>query len=420
MGSQKTSLIRIVLLMLLVFAAVFPVLTAKSEAQTNQNYWVTVKPTGDSQMYTSVDRNWTLSFEAVWSYGSNSGQPISDAVVSIEVFGASEGALGTLDLNTTSGYFVFNYSSSTADKITFTPTQLKTQDGAKWTSALVTNDGVQAYGLQSTPVTVWWDTFQVSLLSQDTDSSSAVALSVNITYQLLPQEGLTLPAADTYSNQTFLPKTVIGANVTINGVNAQETGSTSVYSAKTSTVFPTAYVLVKVSQSGWTTTNTALSFGQKANGVFWSYAEIIALIAVAATLLLYVMLARKPSRSASRGAIFLLIGSALLLATSVVSLYWGAVAVEASLHGFNWLILAVTSLCAFAVGALGGVMSLRRKNEALVIFAVCVPLIVNLSMVSYALGAYSLAVPWMFIFASTITSIASGLLIAHFDDQFTK
>jgi CHASE2 domain-containing sensor protein len=116
----------------------------------------------------------------------------------------------------------------------------------------------------------------------------------------------------------------------------------------------------------------------------------------------------------------LLIGSALLLATSLVSLYWSAVAVEASLHGFNWLILAVTSFCAFAVGALGGVMSLRRKNEALVIFAVCVPLIVNLSMVSYALSAYSLAVPWMFIFASTIASIASGLLIAHFDDQFTK
>ncbi len=65
-------------------------------------------------------------------------------------------------------------------------------------------------------------------------------------------------------------------------------------------------------------------------------------------------------------------------------------------------------------------MALRRKNQALAIFAVCIPLTVNVSMVTYALGIYSLAVPWVFIFASTVVSIISGVLIARFDDQFSK
>jgi hypothetical protein len=422
MRLQKSPLSQFVLLTLLLLIAISPVLLPKSDAQTNQNYWVTVKPTGDRQMYTTVGRNWTLSFEAVWSYGNSAGQPISNAVVTVKVAGASEGNLGSLQLNTTSGTFVFTYSSSIADKITFTPTQLKTEDGSKWTSALVTSDGAQAYGLLSAPVTIWWDTFQVSLVSQDTDSSRTVAVSVNVTYQLLPQEGLTLPAQDTYSNQTFLPKIASGVDVAINGVKAQETGSTSVYSAKSSTLFPTAYVLVAVSQSGWTATNTAFSFAQKANDVAWNYALLTIVILVALSLPLYFRLSRKPGRSvsASGRATFAYIGGVLLLATSVVSLYWGALALEAYLHGFSWFILAATGLSSFVLGTTGALMAFRRKNEALVIFAVCIPLIVNLSMVNYAIGAYALTVPWVFILAATAASIASGLLISHFDEQFAK
>ncbi len=419
---QKTSVARIVLLTLMLLAAVSPVFIAKSDAQTNQNYWVTVKPTGGSQMYTTVDRNWTLSFEARWSYGNSSGQLISNAVVTMKVSGASEGSLGTLQLNTTSGNFVFNYSSSVADKITFTPTQLKTQDGTKYASALVTDSGAEAYGLQSAAVTVWWDTFHVSATKANTSSSKTVDVSVNVTYLLLPQEGLTLPAQDTYSNQTVLPKIASGADVTINGIKAQETGSTGVYSAQTSTIFPSAYLLVAVSQNGWTTTQTAFSFTQKANQAIWNYAIIIIVILAAASLTLYFFMHKKPNQPSSspNRPMLPLIGGVLLLATSVVSLYWGALAIEASSHGFSWLILAVTGVSSFAVGVLGGVMALRRKNQALAIFAACIPLTVNVSMVTYALGAYSLAVPWVFIFASTLASIISGVLIARFDDQFPK
>jgi len=421
MRFKKVSAARIVLLMLL-FATVLPFLVARADAQSSANYWVTVKPNTDSQMYTTVNRNWTLSFEALWSYGSRSGQPISDATVTIRVSGVIEGAITTLKLNTTSGVFSFNYSSSTADKITFTPTELKAQDGAEYNSTLVTNDGSQAYGFQSTPVTVWWDTFQVSLIIHNTDTSNSVAVSVNVTYLLLPQEGLTLPSQDTYSNQTFLPKIARGVVVTINGVQAQEMAVSGVYSADVSTVFPAAYVLVAVSQNGWTTTYTAFGFTQKANEAVWSYALVIGLILVAVSVLLYFVLFKKPTHPASplSRANFPLIGGVLLLFTSFVSLYWGTLAVEATMHGFNWLILAVMGLVSFAFGTAGSVMSLKKRNEALVIFAVCVPLVVNVVVVKYAVDSYLLTIPWLSILASTAASIVSGILITNSDEQFSK
>jgi uncharacterized membrane protein len=422
MRFKKVSAARIVLLTLLLFATVLPVFIAEADAQSSANYWVTVKPNTDSQMYTTVNRNWTLSFEALWSYGSSSGRPISNAKVTIQVSGVKEGAITALQLNTTSGVFSFNYSSSTADKITFTPTELKTQDGAEYNSTLVKSGGSQAYGFQSTPVTVWWDTFQVSLINYNTGALRAVAVSVNVTYLLLPQEGLTLPSRDTYSHQTFLPKIVSGANVTINGVKAQEASVAGIYSADVSTVFPTAYVLVTVAQNGWTTTHTAYDFTQKSNETVWSYALVIGLILVAVSVLLYFVLFRKPAQAASllSRASFPLIGGVLLLFTSFVSLYWGALALEATSHGFNWLILAVAGLGSFAFGTAGSVMSLKKRNEALVIFAVCIPFVVNVVVVKYALDSYLLTIPWLSILASTAASIVSGILITNSDEQFSK
>jgi hypothetical protein len=422
MRFKKVSAARIVLLTLLLFATVLPVFIAKADAQSSESYWVTVKSKTDSQLYTTVDRNWTLSFEALWSYGSSSGQPISNATVTIQVSGAKEGAITNLELNTTSGVFSFDYSSSTADKITFTPTELKTQDGAEYNSTLVKSGGSQAIGFQSTPVTVWWDTFQVSLINYNTDTLRAVAVSVNVTYLLLPQEGFTLPSQDTYSHQTFLPKIVSGANVTVNGVKAQETSVAGMYSADVSTVFPTAYVLVTVAQKGWTTTCTAFSFTQKANEAVWSYALVIGLILVAVSVLLYFMLFKKPTQPPSllSRASFPLMGGVLLLFTSFVSLYWGALAVEATMHGFNWIVLAVAGLVSFALGIVGSVMSLKKRNEVLVIFALCAPIIVNLIIVKYAFDAYTLPIPWLFFFVSMAASIVSTLLIANSDEQFSK
>ncbi len=241
---------QIVLVTLLIFVSLLPLFIEKASAQTTSNYWVTVNPTTDSQMYTTVGRNWTLSFQALWSYGNNAGQPISNATVTMQVSGSKSGTINVFQLNTTSGLFSFNYSSSTADILTFTPTKLVTQDGTEYNSTLLNTNGNQAFGFQSKSVAVWWDTFNVSLISSNTKTSEVISVNVNITYLLIPQEGLSLPAKDTFSNQTFLPKIVHDANVTINNVKAEETSIAGIYTANVSTVFPTAYVIVAVSQNG--------------------------------------------------------------------------------------------------------------------------------------------------------------------------
>ena len=422
MRLYNVSIVHVFLIVLMLFATVFPVFVGRADAQTSGNYWVTVRPTTDSQMYTTVGSNWTLSFEALWSYGSSSGQPINNATVSMLVSGASEGEIKTLQLNTTmSGTFSLNYSSATADKISFMATDLKTQNGEEYNSTSIKTVEGQAFGLQSVAVTVWWDTFQVSLVNHNTDNPKTVDMSVNVTYLLLPQEGLTLPSEDTYSNQTFLPKIASGANVTINGIRAQET-SAGIFSADVSTIFPTAYVLVAVSQNGWTTTYTAFSFAQKANEAFWDYAVLIGLALAAASTLTYFVLFKKqahpaPLLSKTR---FPLIGGVLLLAASIVSLYWGALAVEATSHGFNWVVLAIAGLGSFYIGVGGSLMSFKKRNEELVIFSACAPLIVNLIILKFALDAYLLPIPWLFFFASNAALVVSGLLIANSDEQFSK
>ena len=413
---------RIVLVTLLLFVSLLPFFIEKASGQTTANYWVTVNPTTDSQMYTTVGRNWTLSFQALWSYGNSAGQPISNATITMQVSGLKSGTITTLQLNTTSGLFSFNYSSSTADILTFKPIKLVTQDGIEYNSTLLKINGNQAYGFQSKSVTVWYDTFNVSLISSNTKTSEAITVNVNITYLLIPQEGLTLPAKDTFSNQTFLPKIVHGANVTINGVKAEETSVAGIYTANVSTVFPTAYIIVAVSQNGWTTTYTAFSFTHDANAAIWEQASLIGLIFIAVLLALYFVLFRKSTRATSlfgRGS-FPFIGGVLLMLASVVSLYWGAVAVEATLHGFSWLALAVSGLSSFVLGLAGSILSMSKKNQTLVILTIGAPLLVNVIAVKFALDAYQLTIPRLTISLSIAISLVSLLLIANSDAYFSQ
>lgn len=411
-----------ILLLLLIALSILPFFIEKANAQTTSNYWVSVNPTTDFQMYTTVGRNWTLSFQALWSYGSNLGQPISNATVTMQVSGSKSGKITTLQLNTTSGVFSFNYSSSTADMITFTPTKLVTQDNIEYNSTLLKTNGIQAYGFQSKSVTVWYDNFDVSLISSNTKTLEAIAVKVNITYLLIPQEGLTLPAKDTFSNQTFLPKIVHGANVTINGVKAEETAIAGIYTANVSTVFPTAYVIVAVSQNGWTTTYTAFGFTHEANAAIWEQASLIGLIFVAVLLALSLVLFRKSIRATSlsgRGS-FPFIGGVLLMLTSIVSLYWGAVAVEATLHGFAWLLLAVLGLSSFVLGLAGSVLSMMKKNQTIVIFTIGAPVIANIVAVKFLLDTYQLPGPWLAIYLSMAISIVSTVLICNSDEYFSQ
>ena len=233
-------------------------------------------------MYTTVGRNWTVSFEALWSYGDNSGAAIKNAIVTVQVNNSKNDIINTLQLNTTTGIFSFNYFLSTADKLTFTPTKLITQDGTKYDSGLF-DAGNSVYGFQSKSIAVWWDTFHVSLVNSNTTTLGMVAASVNVTYLLLPEDGLTLPEGSTYSNQTFLPKIVHCANVTINGFKATET-SAGMYTANSSILLPTAYIHVAVSQEGWVTTHTGFTFSDNANEPLWQYTVIFGLVLVVVAL----------------------------------------------------------------------------------------------------------------------------------------
>jgi hypothetical protein len=120
------------------------------------------------------------------------------------VSSARNAASQTIDANTTAdGFLSFNYSASTADILTFTPTQLVTQNGAKYDATV--NATTSVGGLESEFATVWYDSFHVDLIHADT------ANLVNHCFRKchLPaasEDGLTLPSWETYNHQTISAK----------------------------------------------------------------------------------------------------------------------------------------------------------------------------------------------------------------------
>jgi hypothetical protein len=368
-------------------------------------------------MYTAVGRNWTLSFQATWSYGANTGQAIQNATAAIQVKNQANAVLETLSLNTTTGTFTVNYDSSTADILTFTPTKLTTSDGKDWKVGLV-DSANNVYGFTGESAVVWYDTFHVSLVSSDTGSLGKVGVAVNVTYLLLPEDGLSLPAGASYGNATFLPKIAQGVNVTINGVKAQES-QPGIYTADSSTFLPTAYVNVKVSQDGWTTTNTGFSFAQNTNQSLWIYGIGAVLALTLVVFGLHFFRSRKANNEvAIKHPSYPFFGGVLLAATAVISLYWGIVGLEATSHTFNWLALGLLGTLTFVFGIVGSLMAIRKKYQAVVIFAVIIPMVMNLVAVKASLDMYALANPWLIFVLSIFLSVISGYFICNSDANF--
>jgi hypothetical protein len=322
--------------------------------------------------------------------------------------------ISTLKFNTTTGIFAFNYSSADADILTFTPTSLTTMQGQKYTSDDLESSN-SVYGLQAASTVVWWDTFHVSSVSINTNSLGKTEATVNVTYSLLPEEGLTL------SNQTFLPKIVHNATVLINGVKATEIQS-GIYTAESSLIMPTAYVNVQVSQEGWTTTVNAFSATHTANEQVWLYAvafiSALSLVAVG----LHFALARKASHdnSSLKSSNWPFIGGVLLVASSIVSFYWGLTGIEGFMHLFDWLFLTVLALVSFVLGLVGAAMAIKGRNQALAIFASILPLLTNIVIVKTSLDTYMLPYSWITLLAPAALSIASIVAISNFVDTNKK
>jgi hypothetical protein len=422
MGLHRMSASRILLVSLLL-VSVLPVFVETISAQTEFNYyWVTVNPTAPGFItHSAVGQNWTISFQAVWTYGNNSGQSIENATVFIEVRTVNDTVIETLLPKTnTTGFVSFYYSSLTPNILTFAPTKLVTEDGVEWNSSLLEDGENYVYGFQSKPITIYWDTFDISLMSIDMNTLGVTKVSVNVTYLMIPQEGLPVPQLSNYSQYDYIQKYVHGANVTINGVKAEESSVLGVYTAEISTWLPTAYILVRVSQEGWPRTYKAFSFTHNANEIIWASATILGLICAVVLLTYHFVLSRKTKGHALfKEPELLTVGTILLIIASFISMYWTLVGVEGVLHGFDWMLLGVFGIIAFAFGLTGGIMSKRRKNFALTMIAVCFPLVENAAVVKYSLDNYQLAIPWIAIALATIISTLSGILIGRSDEEFS-
>ncbi|MCW4034107.1 MAG: hypothetical protein NWF03_01945, partial [Candidatus Bathyarchaeota archaeon] len=389
---------------MLVFPAVIVV-----DAQTEAGYLVSVNPKmPDSPLYTTVGTNWTFCYDAQYSYGENSGEFIENATVSFQVNNTLNEVVDTVLVNTTSGSFSFNYSSSTAQVLTFTPTRLVTEQGTEYNCSLVDAQN-SLYGLNSSSVEVWWDTFHVDLVNSNTETTWETLVSVNVTYLLLPEQGLTLPDGASYSGQTFLPKTADTATVTVNGVAAQKTGVNGVYTATVPTWLPTAYIHVAVSQQGWQTTRTGFSFEHTANAPIWTIATIVGVAVLVVVLLFFVFKFKKASKTGSfMNRNYGFFGGILLAVISLISLYWGLVGLTSTLSGFDWILLTISGLLSFGVGLPAAIFSVKRKHQAFVVFTINLPMLTNTVVNKITLDMHNFTNPWTIM----LTSFALSLICA--------
>jgi len=190
MTSMRITLMSILLLLLVLSASAETV----SAQTTTSQYWVSANPaTSSSIIYGTVGKNWSLPFQAVWNYGGSSGKVVENANVTVEVKTNDGVAIENISqITNTTGFATFYYFSSTPTVLIFTPITLVTQDKMEYNASLFENGESTLYCLQSKSVTVYWDTFDVSLVRTDTNSQGVTKVSVNVTYLLVPAEGLTL------------------------------------------------------------------------------------------------------------------------------------------------------------------------------------------------------------------------------------
>lgn len=406
-----------ILLAALIFSALVLSMTLSSaSAQEQKNYYVTVQPsTTDRLQYLSVGKNATLSFEANWTYAPNSVSLIANATATIEVTNQKGDLVDTLNVNTTTGFFSFRYLMNSPEILVFTPTKLVTSNGEEWNdSNLVTSDLAKgAFGLQSFSSQVYWDTFAVSIVGSDTNTAGKTTETVNVTYLLIPEDGLLV-------GSVRMPKIASGVNVTINGIQAQEI-QPGIYEASSSTWLPTAYVNVKVSEVSWATKAVGFNLIQNANQPIWTYGiGLMAALISAALVMRFLLSKRAHSQLTVKHPNFPFFGAVTLIVSSVISLYWGIVGIEGVLHTFEWLSLAILGLLAFGIGLIGSLTLSRSRFIPIAITATIMPMIVNVIAVKASMDAYQLANPWLFLFGSLFLSIISGFFICNIEDSPLK
>lgn len=399
-------------LVLVCVLVVLPCFTPTVYAQEQPSYYGTVKPiSAELPQYINIGRTANLPFEAKWTYGPNQSRFMENATATIAVTNQNGELVDTIIANTTTGVFVVNYTQSKPNILSFNATKLVTPDGQELNIGPVdiTN---YTYGLTSSSAQVYWDTFRVSMVSCDTNSPGNIDATVNVTRLLIPQEGLTV------RGNVYVSKIAMGVTVKINGKLAQE-NEPGIYSASSSTWLSTAYINVKVSSVDWNTTANGFSIMHNANQPSWTYAVGSGIISVSAVLILGFLVSKKTSHQVIKHSGFAFVGAVILTSTCIINLYWTFAAVEATLHTFDWALLAVFGVFSVVLGLLGAINVLRQKHPALVISAIMITMIMNTLAVNASFGMYKLANPWIWLFASLFFSIISAFFISR-SEMFQK
>jgi hypothetical protein len=379
--------------------------TSNVSAQEQPNYYLTVTPVlGDTPQYMGIGQSTLIPFEVQWTYGPDKGKFIENATVTLEVADSEGKLVTTIDVNSTTGVFYLNYTQKNPNVLVFNSSKLLTQEGLEYSPDLF-DSSTNVYGLASGQVRVYWDTFHVSIVNYRTGNLENIDATVNVTRLLLPEEGLT------QSENFHVSKIVRGANVTINGVLAQEVAP-GIYAASSSTWLPTAYLNVKVSSGNWTTTTSGFSFAHIANQPFWIYGAVFASF-FAAGILATRFFVYKKRQTRTEESNYRFFGIVTLAATCIISFYWTIVAIEGTLHTFNWASLAVFGIFSVTLGFTGTLLLMRRKHPAAVMSAAMVPMIMNTLAVNASLSMYQLANPWIWLFSSLFLSIISAVFISR-------
>ncbi len=407
--------LKLATLALLGLLLVLPIIINASAAQAQSNSMITVTPTtpNEAPFYQSVGLNWTLSFDAVWSYGDNINNPVENATAHIEVKNREGTVLETLKCNTTLGRFAFNYTTSKADILTFTPTSITTQTGQTYN--IDTLDSTPSLiGLNATPITVMFDTFKVELLNCDTGTLGKTVTTVKVTYQLLN-------STDLPYNRVANSKVLNQLIVTINGVTATET-QPNTFTAEGSLINPTAYLNVQVSQEGWTTKVTAFNPVHTANERIWIYAVGAVSALALATVGLRLVFTRKASRDnpSMKPSSWPFIGAILLGGSSAVSFFWLLTGVEGCMHWFDWILFSGFAVVTFVLGLVGTVLAFRKRLQPVAIATAILPMLTNVLFVKAAFDSYMLPYSLLTLLAPAALAIASIIALCSDDEAFKK
>jgi hypothetical protein len=109
-----------------------------------------------------------------------------------------------------------------------------------------------------------------------------------------------------------------------------------------------------------------------------------------------------------------------LLFAALISLYWAALGLEATLHGFGWLVFSALETCCFIVGTICAAFAFTKKNQAAVIFSVTILLVVNTIMAMSSLGAYGLPTPWLFVGSAILCAALGFFFVSNANEEFAR